>query len=184
MALPYENLSDYFEELLNPTLQEAIQQFFTEVSTDCQWCQLFAPQEIPPQSKDVYAKKFKDASTFVNNLLNAFGIAPVCNICPGQDGRAGYILHVCGVNHFKYLSEKLAKDKARYANAANASTEIQKQYWQSWTFVLGEVKINYFTGDVLARRRPSYLGIKVRLADQLPSAGMGKAKRCETLVAD
>ncbi|CAL1161408.1 unnamed protein product, partial [Cladocopium goreaui] len=164
-SIPHENLEEYFEELRNPLFENTIRRFFTDVSKDCNWCLIEAPKEGTPTSRDMYAKRFQDASKFVFELLSAFGISPVCNVCPGQDGRAGYVLHVCGVNHFKYLAEKLSKDRVRCKD----SKELQRQYEHSWTFVLGQVIINYLTGEVRVKRRPSFIGIQVRKAQDLPT---------------
>ena len=171
-SIPHENLEEYFEELRNPLFENTIRRFFTDVSEDCNWCLIEAPKEGTPTSRDMYAKRFQDASKFVFELLSAFGISPVCNVCPGQDGRAGYVLHVCGVNHFKYLAEKLSKDRVRCKD----SKELQRQYEHSWTFVLGQVIINYLTGEVRVKRRPSFIGIQVRKAQDLPTTGRAVSK--------
>ena len=170
MATPqYENLDDYFDELRNnPTLRNTLRRFFSEVPADCSWCLLYEPHQTCG-SKEAYSQRFQESSKFVNELLSAFGFSPVCGVCPGQDSRTTYNNHVCGTNHFKYFSAKLSKDIIKFGPD---SVELYQEYEQSWTFVLGEMRINYLTGELRARRRESYVGIQVLSAKQLPTEGL------------
>lgn len=156
--VPYEDLSDYFPQLENSAYEETLRTFFTDVSLDGAYCLLKEPDDTLP-SKDSYTKRLQSSAKFINELLSAFGISAVCTICPGQDSRAGYVHHVCGPHHFKWLQEKFTRDK------------MPKQYWQSWTFVLGKVDINYLTGELKVKRKKCFLGLQVRRAEQLPTTG-------------
>ena len=165
--VPYEDLQEYFPELENPAYEETLRTFFTDVSLDGAYCLLKEPEDTLPTSKDSYTKRLQSSAKFINELLSAFGISAVCTICPRQ-GRAGYVHHVCGANHFKLLQEKLTTDKKTYGSELG---EIRKQYWQSWTFVLGKVDINYLTGELKVKRKKCFLGLQVQRAEQLPTTG-------------
>jgi hypothetical protein len=90
--------------------------------------------------QEAYADCFRETSKFLHELLSAFGYAPVCNACPGQDSRAGYVAHVCGTNHFKFLWNNLNNVSKETARLNGQTTE---RYWQSWAFVLGEVRMGF-----------------------------------------
>ncbi len=164
----YEDLAAYFPELTNADYANTLRIFFDpkRVTLDGQWCSLQEPREMP-QSKEAYSQLFQFVSNFTNDLLNVFNLSPICKNCKGQDSRTTYAKHVCGAPHFKFVYQKLEDPKIR-----SLPTDDRRNYfWQSWIFVLGEVSINYLTGELLVRRRPSYIGLSVHRVEELPSEG-------------
>ena len=59
----------------------------------------------------------------------------------------------------------------RRLHAGVAFRSMRKQYWQSWTFVLGKVDINYLTGELKVKRKKCFLGLQVQRAEQFPTTG-------------
>lgn len=167
---PYEDLAAYFPELTNPDYANTLRIFFDpkRVTLDGQWCSFQEPRAMP-QSKEGYSQLFQFVSSFTNDLLNVFRLSPICKTCPGQDSRTTYAKHVCGAQHFKFVYQKL---EAMIRSSPSLPTDDHRNhFWQSWIFVLGEVSINYLTGELLVRRRPSNIGLSVHRVEELPSEG-------------
>ena len=155
----YERLDKYFPLRDDPSAQAALTKFLNVTAPDDGWCMVHEKEALP-QSKEGYAKMMQEPTQFVMTLLEPFQISPVCRICAGQDTRTSYQGHVCGRAHHSQLWVKLGR------------SQDEAGFWQNWQFILGEVKINYKTGELQMRRRRSRIGLNIQKLVELPTEDM------------
>ncbi|CAK9012786.1 unnamed protein product [Durusdinium trenchii] len=161
MADTYERLADYFEGLAQPQLQKSLHYFLQNTSPDGEWSVLQEGARVLAQNKEGMQKIIQEPATFVMDILTVFGISAVCKICPGQDSRTTYAGHVCGKSHWGSVY--------RTQQEAGSAMENQKdRFCQHWIFVLGELMINYLTGELRAKRSPCHLGLRIGHCWELP----------------
>ena len=158
MAAPaeFEDLAEYFPALANdPT---AVQRFLAVTSQDEYWCVVHPQALAAPRARDDYAGMMREPAQFVMDLLQTFHISPVCRVCAKQDQRTTYPNHVCGREHHTQVW-----------HTREGSKQGEAAFWQHWIFILGEVRINYITGELLMKRCRSSIGLNVKSLLELPS---------------
>lgn len=154
----YERLEKYFPQRNDPPARAALSRFLNVTQPDESWWVANAREQVLPQSKEGYSKMMQEPTQFIMNLLEQFHISPVCKICAGQDSRTTYTNHVCGRAHHSQLWAKRER-----------SCQDEAALWQHWTFILGEVKVNYITGELQMKRRKSRIGLNVQSLSELPT---------------
>ncbi|CAJ1349304.1 unnamed protein product [Effrenium voratum] len=152
-----ERVEHVFKGLTDPSYSTTVNRFFREVSEDAQWCVLeTAAERSILSSKEAYTKKLEKTAQFTMELLDIFGIAPLCMVCPGQDSRTTYKGHVCGRAHFGFVFKHIV--------------DRQASPWQKWSMLLGEVMVNYVTGELWAKRFLFRPGLNIYRVQDLPAS--------------